>query len=163
MTKMLVRHERWFVTLVIDAVLWRKLDNPWQKSTVIDYKVFLVYVAMLVRVQRFTLAGSTPSGSVKCFRISSHNNFFHWVWNHVWIMCFSIPFTTANGHVVPYNGPTLWHILVMIFFGAHGWPSSHTSMIWYMTWQVSTCVHPLFVFFDVEAEAYILQIRYLIS
>jgi hypothetical protein len=116
MTKMLVRHERWFVTLVIDAVLWRKLDNPWQKSTVIDYKVFLVYVAMLVRVQRFTLAGSTPSGSVKCFRISSHNNFFHWVWNHVWIMCFSIPFTTANGHVVPYNGPTLWDILVMIFF-----------------------------------------------
>jgi hypothetical protein len=33
-------------------------------------------VAILMRDQRFTLAGSTHSGSVKCFRISSHNKFF---------------------------------------------------------------------------------------
>jgi hypothetical protein len=32
-----------------------------------------------------------------------------------------------------------------------------------MTWLVSTCVRPLFVFFDVEAEAYMLQIRCLIN
>jgi hypothetical protein len=32
-----------------------------------------------------------------------------------------------------------------------------------MTWPVSTCVCPLFVFFDVEPEAYKLQIRYLIN
>jgi hypothetical protein len=49
------------------------------------------------------------------------------------------------------------------FFGAHGWPSSDTSVIWYTTCPVSTCVCPLFVFFDVEPEAYRLQIRYLIN
>jgi hypothetical protein len=32
-----------------------------------------------------------------------------------------------------------------------------------MTWLVGTCVRPLFVFFDVEPEAYKLQIRYLIN
>jgi hypothetical protein len=32
-----------------------------------------------------------------------------------------------------------------------------------MTWPVSTCVRPLFVFFDVELEAYMLQIHYLIN
>jgi hypothetical protein len=41
MTKPLICHERWFVTLIID-VLWRKLDDPWWKSTIIDHKVFLV-------------------------------------------------------------------------------------------------------------------------
>jgi hypothetical protein len=49
------------------------------------------------------------------------------------------------------------------FFRAHGWPASDTSVIWYMTWPVSTCVRPLFVFFDVEPEAYKLQIRYLFN
>jgi hypothetical protein len=32
-----------------------------------------------------------------------------------------------------------------------------------MTWPVTTCLRPLFVFFDVEAQAYMLQIRYLIN
>jgi hypothetical protein len=32
-----------------------------------------------------------------------------------------------------------------------------------MAWLVSTCVHPLFVFFDMEPEAYMLRIRYLIN
>jgi hypothetical protein len=36
-------------------------------------------------------------------------------------------------------------------------------VIWYMTWPVSTCVRPLFVFFDVEPEAYMLKIHYLIN
>jgi hypothetical protein len=49
------------------------------------------------------------------------------------------------------------------FFWTHGWPSSDTSVIQYMTWPVSTSVRPLFVFFDVEAEAYMLHIRYLIN
>jgi hypothetical protein len=40
---------------------------------------------------------------------------FHWVRNHVWIICFSLPVSIADGHVVPYNGPTLWHILVLDF------------------------------------------------
>jgi hypothetical protein len=88
---------------------------------------------------------------------------FHWVWNHVWIFYFSLPFSVPDGHVVSYNGPTLWHILSLIFFGAHGWPSFDTSVIWYMTWLVSTCVRPLFVFLDVEPEAYMLYIYYLVN
>jgi hypothetical protein len=36
-------------------------------------------------------------------------------------------------------------------------------MIWYMTWPVSTCVRPFFVFLDLEAESYMLQIHYLIK
>jgi hypothetical protein len=32
-----------------------------------------------------------------------------------------------------------------------------------MTWPMSTCVRPLFVFFVVKTEAYMLQIRYLIN
>jgi hypothetical protein len=32
-----------------------------------------------------------------------------------------------------------------------------------MMWPMSTCVHRLFVSFDVEPEAYMLQIRYLIN
>jgi hypothetical protein len=32
-----------------------------------------------------------------------------------------------------------------------------------MTWPVSTCVEHMVVFFDVEPEAYMLQIRYLIN
>jgi hypothetical protein len=51
----------------------------------------------------------------------------------------------------------------MISFGAHGWPSSDTFVIWYMTRLVCTCVRPPFVFFDVEPEAYMLQIHHLIN
>jgi hypothetical protein len=34
---------------VIDVILWRKLDDPWQKSTVIDHKVFCCVIIMCSR------------------------------------------------------------------------------------------------------------------
>jgi hypothetical protein len=51
--------------------------------------------------------------------------------------------------------------LSLIFFGAHGWPSSDTSLIWYITSLTITCVQPLLDFFVVNPEAYNLHIHYL--
>jgi hypothetical protein len=43
----------------------------------------------------------------------------------MWIICFSPPFSVVDGHIVHYNGPTLWHILALIFW------STLLAITWY--------------------------------
>lgn len=87
--------------------LWRPFLKFWN------------WVAIFERVQSFTRFSSTSSGNVKCFFISVHNISFcvyGSVWKHVWISCFSLPFSDADGHSVPYNSPALRHEIVSNIF-----------------------------------------------
>jgi hypothetical protein len=42
--------------------------------------------------------------------------------------------------------------LSLSFFGATGWPSSNTSVIWYIIWPTISCAWPLLDFFVVDPE-----------
>jgi hypothetical protein len=61
------------------------------------------------------------------------------------------------------NGPTLWHIRVLDFL--EHMVGHHVILLWYDTWHGRwILVYALSLsFFDVEPEAYMLQIRYLIN
>jgi hypothetical protein len=58
---------------VIDAILWRKLDDPWRKTTVIDHKVFCSVLRICTQVDSDY---SYPYGYQRFFSVSTKFEFW---------------------------------------------------------------------------------------